>query len=326
MNCANHTNTSAVAYCRTCGKPLCLVCARDVRGVIYCENCLAARLEGHPASSDLPAASPFLPPAPPPYAQPSQSGPNPALAGILAGFFPVGVGAVYNGQYAKGLAHLVIFVLLIMGAGHGAGMATFCGLALGFYYVYQIIDAVRSARAIQMGQPAPDPFGLGQAFGAGAGEKLDVSKIPTAAVVLIAIGALFLLETLGLFSFDFDRIWPIFLILLGGWLFARNSGLGSDLSRGRARRHGQARLMLPAILVTFGVLSLLENTTRFGWDRTWPVLILVIGVLLLLRSGGFGGRPGTSSPGTPETGAVPGSSPGRDTESSQPPANEVKNV
>ena len=33
------------------------------------------------------------------------SGPNPALAGIL-GAIPFGVGAVYNGQYAKGLAHL----------------------------------------------------------------------------------------------------------------------------------------------------------------------------------------------------------------------------
>ena len=42
-------------------------------------------------------------------------GPNPALAGILAGFFPIGVGAVYTGQYAKGLSHLVIMVLLILG-------------------------------------------------------------------------------------------------------------------------------------------------------------------------------------------------------------------
>ena len=45
MNCANHTDVSAVAYCRTCGKPLCAQCTREVRGVIYCENCLAARME-----------------------------------------------------------------------------------------------------------------------------------------------------------------------------------------------------------------------------------------------------------------------------------------
>ena len=324
MNCAYHENVSAVAYCRTCGKPLCATCTRDVRGVIYCDNCLSARLEGQPAAaSGLPATA-ILPGAPI-YTQPPQSGPNPALAGILAGFFPFGVGAVYDGQYAKGLAHLVIFVLLIMGMNHGAGLATFCGLTFAFFYVYQIIDAVRSARAIQIGQPAPDPFGLGQAFG--AGEKLDVSKVPTAAVVLIGIGILFLLETLGLFSFDFDRIWPIFFILLGGWLFVRNSGLMGDSSSSQRRSHrGHPRLMAPAVLVTIGVLSLLENTTRFGWDRTWPVFILVIGIVLLLQSSGFGGRPGTPGPGTRETGAVPGSSPGAGTESSQPPANEVRNV
>ena len=45
-----------------------------------------------------------------------------------------------------------------------------------------------------MGQPAPDPFGLSQTFG--TGEKLDTSKVPLGAVILIGIGALFLLQTL----------------------------------------------------------------------------------------------------------------------------------
>src|ERR1700722_5857643 len=47
-NCPNHNDAAAVAFCRTCGKPLCGTCTRDVRGVIYCEPCLAARLEGTP--------------------------------------------------------------------------------------------------------------------------------------------------------------------------------------------------------------------------------------------------------------------------------------
>ncbi|MGB8733763.1 MAG: B-box zinc finger protein, partial [Candidatus Sulfotelmatobacter sp.] len=110
MNCATHNDTAAVAFCRTCGKPLCANCTRDVRGVVYCEPCLAARLE-----STAPAAG-FVPPQPayPPVGTPAVaprstgSGPNPAVAGILAGFFPFGVGAVYCSQYAKGLAHLLI--------------------------------------------------------------------------------------------------------------------------------------------------------------------------------------------------------------------------
>ena len=46
MTCAVHTDQVATAYCRTCGKALCQSCQRDVRGVIYCQDCLAARLEG----------------------------------------------------------------------------------------------------------------------------------------------------------------------------------------------------------------------------------------------------------------------------------------
>ena len=53
MNCANHSQNPAVAYCRTCGKPLCSNCTRQVMGVIYCENCLAERMAGSapPANS-----------------------------------------------------------------------------------------------------------------------------------------------------------------------------------------------------------------------------------------------------------------------------------
>src|SRR5208282_2999091 len=117
MNCANHADASAVAYCRTCGKALCANCTRPVRGVIYCEDCLGAKMEGVPAgtsagasgfvSGTAPGAMPGVSATGAPAAS---SGPNPTVAGILAGFFPFGVGAVYTGQYAKGLAHLAIFV------------------------------------------------------------------------------------------------------------------------------------------------------------------------------------------------------------------------
>jgi hypothetical protein len=276
MNCANHTDVSAVAYCRTCGKALCAKCTRDVRGVIYCENCLAARME---------SVQPPAMPAVPVYVQPGvapQGGPNPAVAGILAGFFPFGVGAVYTSQYAKGLAHLIISVLLIIGMSHGEALSTFCGLAFAFFYIYQIVDAVRSAHAISAGVPPPDPFGLAQAFG--AGEKIDASKIPTGAIVLIGLGVLFLLHTMGVFDLNFGRMWPIFLIALGGWLFARCWGLVSSTDRCYCERCRTRGLMWPAILVTFGVLSLLEDFTRYDWNRTWPVLILVIGIVMLLRS------------------------------------------
>jgi cell wall-active antibiotic response 4TMS protein YvqF/B-box zinc finger protein len=290
MNCANHPDIAAVAYCRTCGKPLCANCTRDVRGVIYCENCIAERLQGvqpvapvAPAAGFVPAgATPgYIAPAPgygPPAAARGSGGPNPALAGILAGFFPFGVGAVYTGQYAKGLAHLLIFVGLILGMNQSSGsLDTICGLAFAFFYVWQIIDAVRTSHALQAGLPPPDPLGLGHAFG--AGEKVDTGKIPVASIILIGIGVLFLLQTTGLFRLSGELVWPFFLIGLGAWLFAKSWGL---IGSRRGLPHVRRMPIGPIVLVTAGVLSLIDNIGGPGWGRTWPVLMLAIGVAMLV--------------------------------------------
>ena len=309
MNCANHTGVPAVAYCRTCGKALCANCTREVRGVIYCENCLASRMEGTPASPPA-GGIPIQPNVPGSI----HSGPNPALAGILAGLFPFGVGAVYCGQYAKGLAHLLIFTGLVWGlsSGHFGSLEPVLGIGMGFFVVYQIIDAVRSAKAIQMGQPAPDPFGLGHTFGTGevaepaaATDTPTASKVPTAAVVLIGLGVLFLMHTAGILEVNADRIWPLFVIGLGVWLYAKRQGMIGP----RYDRHGRTcrtrGLIGPAVLVTVGVLSLIESLNGPGWDRTWPVLLLVIGLTRLLESKNpplpptsFQGPTGTGASGT----------------------------
>ena len=316
MNCATHSDTAAVAFCRTCGKPLCNNCTRDVRGVVYCEACLAARLEGTvPAPGFVPPQTPYqqimdqglglkVPPGP-------VSGPNPTVAGILAGFFPIGVGAVYTGQYAKGLAHLVIVVLMIIGLGQDLPwyMITLIAISLGFFYFYQIVDAVRSAKAVQTGEPAPDPFGLAQAFG--GGQKIEGSKVPIGSVVLIGLGVIFLLHTVGIFAFSLDRFWPLILIALGVWLFARQWGL-IDAGRLTCRcDHCRTkRLMGPAILVTVGVLFLLDSAGNVGFGRTWPAILLVIGVVKLLQSnassdGHIGPLPPVPPPSVPPPAAPP---------------------
>jgi len=308
MNCANHPQNAAVAYCRTCGKPLCATCARDVKGVIYCENCLADRLAGVQPAIGQPLVGGVVPPPP---IVPS-SGPNPAVAGILAGFFPFGVGAVYTGQYAKGLAHLLIFVGLIVGMNQGEPLDTICGISFAFFYVWQIIDAVRTARALQLGQPAPDPLGLGQAFG--SGEKTDASKIPTAAIVLIGLGALFLLQTIGVFEFSMDRLWPIFLILLGVWLLGKRLGwVPSQRTYTHAER--MRGLVGPVVLLTIGTLTLLEHMGGPRWHRTWPILLLAIGVTKLMER---------QAPPPPPPSIPPGPS-GTVSGEVQPPVSEVRN-
>jgi len=313
MNCANHADASAVAYCRTCGKALCANCTRPVRGVIYCEDCLGARMEATAASSVYPQVMDqgmgmkAPPPPPPPMAPaPGASGPNPTVAGILAGFFPFGVGAVYTGQYAKGLAHLAIFGLLIAGINsaesHGSdALETITIFGLVFFIVYQIIDAVRSARAIQAGLPAPDPSGLAATFGGGSGStRTDSSRVPVSAIVLILLGVLFLLHTAGLFEHGFDRFWPVLLMALGVWLFARNYGLVGATGPTDARTW-KRRIVGPAMLFTIGTLFLLENLNVASFHRTWPVILLVLGGVKLLGGGmGSGGNP--PSGGVPSAG------------------------
>ena len=306
MNCATHSDTQAVAYCRTCGKALCANCTRPVQGVIYCEGCLAERLHGTQPPVTPPPGAGFVPPTAAPYAQ--TAGPNPTVAGILAGIFPFGVGAVYTGQYAKGLAHLGIFVLLVVLQTQNVPwfMHMFFGLAIAFFIVYQIADAVRTARALQTGQPTPDPFGLGQVFS--PGQKVDTSKIPLGATILIGLGVLFLLSNV--LDFDIGDFWPLILIGLGLWLGASRLGL-----TGRAPASGcnPRTLMGPAILITLGGLFLVERMHGPGFGRTWPILLLVIGLIKLLGSSHGDSVPPPPPPGGPIQGEV------------QPPSSEVRN-
>ena len=47
----------------------------------------------------------------------------------------------------------------------------------------------------------------------------------------------------------------------------------------------------PITLITLGVLFALQNFTRFGFDQTWPVLLIVFGLLSLLQRGAAPPRP-----------------------------------
>ena len=135
MNCQNHPDVAATAFCRSCGKPLCDACRSDAYGTVYCA-------EHAPA----PTAPPPPPPAPGPMpAGYPQSGVNPGLA-LFLGFIP-GVGAIYNGQYAKGLVHAVVFGVLIsiLNASKG-GLEPVFGILLPVWIFYMAFEAHHTAR------------------------------------------------------------------------------------------------------------------------------------------------------------------------------------
>ncbi len=154
MTCANHPDRERTAFCQHCGKPLCQECTRSAGNAVFCEPCLAARVSGQPATG-----YPYNPNFPPP---PAPGEPSPALAGLL-GLIP-GVGAMYNGQYAKGFAHLAIFFVFAS----FEHISELFGILLMGWVIYQAFDAYHTARARRDGTPLPNPFGLndiGERFG-----------------------------------------------------------------------------------------------------------------------------------------------------------------
>jgi hypothetical protein len=277
MNCLNHPDVAAAAYCQSCGKPLCTACMRSVGGSIYCEPCLQARLSS----------------APPLTPESGLTGlhAHPVLAGLL-GFIP-GVGAMYNGQFVKALAHVLIFAVFVS----LSDKSSVFGLLVAAWVFYQVFDAAQTAKARRDGLPLPNPFGLndlgtrlgmtpppatpyGAGFapapgstppsaaanpGPGEGSSQNPGgpfppppayasyavppspppgtagpgmppypgpvslepqghKHPVGAIVLIAIGLLLLLHTLGIFEDEWiGRAWPLIIIGIGAWLLYRRT-------------------------------------------------------------------------------------------------------
>jgi TM2 domain-containing membrane protein YozV len=285
MNCINHPDVPVAAYCQNCGKRLCQECVRSVGGVVYCEACLAARLNTPPGTIPAGAKGQYV-------GLPPLDGPNPGLA-LGLGFIP-GVGAMYNGQFVKGTVHVLIFALLCSVAAH----QDFFGFLIPFWIAYQVFDAYQTAKARRDGTPLPNPFGLndlghrlglqahpenpqtppyaapfsgGPAAGPGApgpgtsytttpppytpaGGAYDPSApvsgfvdpnnpaagqglpyiptqgtfghagVPVGAVVLIGLGTLFLLSSLGIFRDEWlGRSWPLILVGIGIYLIVQRT-------------------------------------------------------------------------------------------------------
>ena len=78
----------------------------------------------------------------------------------------------------------------------------------------------------------------------------------------------------------------------------------------------------PITLITLGALFALQNFTRFGFDQTWPVLLIVFGLLSLLQRGAAPPRPAQMPPmPPPPVRSYPTATGYAGSPYSQPPAN-----
>lgn len=197
MTTATPTPKPITAYCRVCGKPLTEDEARPAQGTVFCAEHVPA--VGQATTTRPTGAHPG-------------TGASPGLA-FLLGLIP-GVGAIYNGQYAKGIVHVLIFGLLISieSSGDVGGLAALVGMLIGVFYFYMAFEAYHTARKKLMGEPVDEFSSIIQL-------RSESGSFPMVPVLLIALGGLFLLNNLGWVRMDqVLRFWPAALILLGAWM------------------------------------------------------------------------------------------------------------
>jgi hypothetical protein len=137
---------------------------------------------------------------------------------LILGFIP-GVGAIYNGQYAKGLIHVVVFGLLIslVTSGHGSLEPLF-GILIAAWVFYMAFEAYHTARKKRYGVAVEE-------FSSLFDVKPVHGRFPAGAVLLIGLGFILLLDTTDIISWDqMERYWPVGLIVFGLYmLYARLS-------------------------------------------------------------------------------------------------------
>jgi hypothetical protein len=184
---------------------MCAECQKPALGSIFCA-------EHAPAPPPPPPASPYTAPFPAPV----KSSASPILALIL-GFAP-GVGAIYNGQYAKGLIHAVIFGLLVSiensleRSGRHTGLEALVGIMIAAWVFYQAFEAYHTARQRRYGHTVEEFSSLIEV-------RTAHGRFPAAAILLIGLGFVLLLDTTGIVSLErFARFWPALLIFLGLYL------------------------------------------------------------------------------------------------------------
>lgn len=197
MTTATPTPKPITAYCRVCGKPLTEDEARPAQGTVFCA-------EHVPAVGQATATRPT--------GAPISSGASPGLA-FLLGLIP-GVGAIYNGQYAKGIVHVLIFGLLISieSSGAAGGLEALIGILIGVFPFYMAFEAYHTAHKKLMGEPVDEFSSIVQL-------RPEAGRFPMIPVLLIVLGTLFLLVNMHWLDLErLLRFWPAGLIVLGAWM------------------------------------------------------------------------------------------------------------
>lgn len=190
MKCSYHPEVDSQEFCSTCSKALCAECAHQIKGKVYCQDCLVRGTEWAAAVKDLRI--------------PSDAPKRAALLSLIPG-----IGAVYNGEYQKAITQFAVFAALSIMGDNVNGVFGFGAVV---FLIFTMFDSYRTAETklrlrLQQGAPIENP----------AKDK----TVAAWGVLLIALGLLFLLKNFIHYDF-FSRLWPIVFIGFGAYLVYRS--------------------------------------------------------------------------------------------------------
>ncbi len=142
---------------------------------------------------------------------------SPLIAGFLS-LLP-GLGQIYVGYYQQGFLNILVVGSLIsfLASDTLEGMVPLAGLFLVFFWLYNIVDAVRRAVLFNQALAGLGPTELPQEVALPAGQGSLA-----AGVTLVVVGAIALSHTL--FNVPLEWVedwWPLALVAMGAWLVYR---------------------------------------------------------------------------------------------------------
>jgi hypothetical protein len=211
MNCSYHTSSIARVQCTSCARGLCPACDHRIKGYPYCQDCIVMGIESLSRQH---------------YAGDNRSKRKARLAALCA-LLP-GMGAVFNRQNIKAVVHFVTIVGLfqLTRLNVVSGLFALAGFSS---YVYSIVDAYRTCKLISQGESAVADE---ERF-----KRMLVKRAPLIGSVLIVTGLFLVVALVRPFGFiTFARLFPVALILLGGYLLttyfkrSREESYSSDYS------------------------------------------------------------------------------------------------
>jgi hypothetical protein len=196
---------------------------------------------------------------------------------------------MYNGQFFKGLIHVVIFAVLVSISSH----YPIFGLFIAAWVLYQSFEAYHTARARRDGQPLPDPLGLNEVGNwLNLGSKPhDPTQPPPGAGA--AAGGAYQAPYQASYQTPYQAPNP------GGYQAPPYTPVGGYPDPNMPPvppvppppMYWRKEPVGAVILIGLGILFLLGQLDIFNgrmWDYAWPLMLIGLGVWLIIRRAGVG--------------------------------------